>query len=235
MENSCLILDLGATSYLKAMEIQSKLHNLIWTNKLPNTLLTLEHPHLITIGKTGSCQDIKISSKIISDAGIKIIRTNRGGKVTYHGPGQIITYPIINLRKLNLGPQKYIFKIEDTIIKTLSEFGVASNRSAGNPGVWVQDAKIAAVGVKISQGITTHGFSINLNPNLSYFDFIVPCGIPDKSVCSLNSLGIKTIDLNYFRNTLIRNFGVVFNLSVETCSLDEINHMFNMKPNITCT
>ena len=112
---------------------------------------------------------------------------------------------------------------------------MASNRSAGNPGVWVQDAKIAAVGVKISQGITTHGFSINLNPNLSYFDFIVPCGIPDKSVCSLNSLGIKTIDLNYFRNTLIRNFGVVFNLSVETCSLDEINHMFNMKPNITCT
>ncbi len=128
MGNSCLILDLGTTSYKKAMEIQSKLHNLIWTNKIPNTLLTLEHPHLITIGKTGSNQDIKISSKIISDAGIKIIRTNRGGKVTYHGPGQMITYPIINLRRLKLGPQEYIFKIEDTIITTLSEFGVSRNR-----------------------------------------------------------------------------------------------------------
>jgi lipoate-protein ligase B len=195
----------------------------------------LEHPHLITIGKTGSNQDIKISSKIISDAGIKIIRTNRGGKVTYHGPGQMITYPIINLRRLKLGPQEYIFKIEDTIIKTLSEFGVSSNRSAGNPGVWVQEAKIAAVGVRISEGVSTHGFSINLNPNLSYFDFIVPCGVPDKSVCSLNSLGIKTIDSNHFKNILFRNFADIFNLTIKTCSLDEIHHLYNIKPNITCT
>ena len=114
---------------------------------------------------------------------------------------------------------------KDTVIKTLNEFGVNGNRSIGNPGVWVEDSKIAAVGVKISEGISSHGFSINLTTNLSYFDFIVPCGIPDKSVCSLYSLGIKSIDSNHFRERLIKNFSFVFNLPVQTCSPDEIEHM----------
>jgi len=235
MENSCLNLDLGATSYENAMDIQSKFQALVRWKKLTNILLTLEHPHIITIGKTGSNKDIKISQEAISDANVQIVRTNRGGKVTYHGPGQLIVYPIINLRELNLGPQKYIFKIEETIIRTLNKFGVKGGRSVGDHGVWVKDAKIAAIGVKISQGISSHGFSINLNPNLSYFDFIVPCGIPDKSVCSLDSLGVTTIDSNYFKDTLIKNFSSVFDLSIKTCSPDEIKHMYNIKHNITCT
>ena len=159
---------------------------------------------------------------------IKIIKTNRGGKATYHGPGQLITYPIINLRELRLGPQKYIYKIEETIITTLNEFGVNGKRSNGNPGVWGEDSKIAAVGVKISEGISSHGFSINLTTDLSCFDFIVPCGIPDKSVCSLYSLGIKSIDSNHFRERLIKNFSFVFNLPVKTCSPNEIEHMYNI-------
>ena len=235
METSCLNLDLGTTSYENAMDVQSKLHDLVRCKKLTNIVLTLMHPHIITIGKTGSNQDIKISQEAISDANIRIVRTNRGGKVTYHGPGQLITYPIINLRELNLGPQKYIFKLEETIIKTLNEFGVKGDRSVGNHGVWVKDAKIAAIGVKISQGISSHGFSINLNPELSYFDFIVPCGIPDKSVCSLHSLGVTTIDSNYFRDTLLKNFSSVFDVSIKTCSSDEIKHIYNIKHNITCT
>ena len=225
MGNSCLNLDLGTISYENAMDVQSKLHDLIRWKKLTNILLTLEHPHIITIGKTGSNKDIKISQEAISDARVQVVRANRGGKVTYHGPGQLIAYPIINLRELNLGPQKYIFKIEETIIRTLNEFGVKGDRSVGNHGVWVDDAKIAAIGVKISQGISSHGFSINLNPNLSYFDFIVPCGIPDKSVCSLHSLGITTIDSNYFRDILLKNFSSVFDLSIKTCFPDEIKHM----------
>ena len=228
MESSCLNLDLGTTSYENAMNLQSKLHQMLQRKKLPNVLLTLEHPPIITIGKTGSKQDFKISTEAILDANVKIIETNRGGKATYHGPGQLITDPIINLRELRLGPQKYIFKIEETIIKTLNEFGVNCNRSIGNPGVWVEDSKIAAVGVKISEGISSHGFSINLTTNLSYFDFIVPCGIPDKSVCSLYSLGIKSIDSNHFRERLIKNFSFVFNLPVKTCSPNEIEHMYNI-------
>ena len=228
MANSCLNLNLGANSYKNAMEIQYKIHKLISCKKLPNVLLTMEHPHTITIGKTGSNQDLKASTKTISDSGVKIVKTNRGGKATYHGPGQLITYPIINLRDLRLGPQKYIFKIEETIINTLKDFEVDANRSVGKPGVWVGNSKIAAVGVKISEGISSHGFSINLNTNLSYFNFIIPCGISDKSVCSLYSLGIKSIDSNYFREILLKNFSNVFNLSIQTCSPKSIEHMYNI-------
>ena len=228
MVSSCLNLNLGTTSYEDAMNIQNKLHTLISCKKIPNILLTLEHPHTITIGKTGSNQDLKINSKSISESGVDIIKTNRGGKATYHGPGQLITYPIINLRELKLGPQKYIFKIEETIIKTLNEFGVNASRSIGNPGVWVENSKIAAVGVKISNGISSHGFSVNLNTNLSYFDFIIPCGITDKSICSLYSLGIKSIDENHFRKILIKNFSLVFNLSIQISSPYDIEHMYNI-------
>ena len=228
MASSCLNLDLGTTSYENAMNLQSKLQQMLRWKKLPNILLTLEHPPIITIGKTGSNQDFKTSTEVILDANVKIIKTNRGGKATYHGPGQLITYPIINLRELRLGPQKYIYKIEETIITTLNEFGVNGKRSNGNPGVWVEDSKIAAVGVKISEGISSHGFSINLTTDLSCFDFIVPCGIPDKSGCSLYSLGIKPIDPNQFRETLIKNFSFVFNLPVQTCSPNEIEHMYNI-------
>ena len=228
MVSSCLNLNLGTTSYEDAMNIQNKLHTLISCKKIPNILLTLEHPHTITIGKTGSNQDLKINSKSISESGVDIIKTNRGGKATYHGPGQLITYPIINLRELKLGPQKYIFKIEETIIKTLNEFGVNASRSIGNPGVWVENSKIAAVGVKISNGISSHGFSVNLNTNLSYFDFIIPCGIDDKSICSLYSLGIKSIDENHFRKILIKNFSLVFNLSIQISSPYDIEHMYNI-------
>ena len=228
MVSSCLNLNLGTTSYEDAMNIQNKLHALISCKKIPNILLTLEHPHTITIGKTGSNQDLKINAKSISESGVDIIKTNRGGKATYHGPGQLIAYPIINLRELKLGPQKYIFKIEETIIKTLNEFGVNACRSIGNPGVWVKNSKIAAVGVKISNGISSHGFSVNLNTDLSYFDFIIPCGIADKSICSLYSLGIKSIDENHFRKILIKNFSLVFNLSIQISSPYDIEHMHNI-------
>ena len=182
----CQVYRLGLVSYSEALDLQQRLHAEVAVGDRPDTLILLEHPHVYTLGRRGSMDDILASDTDLRRLGIEVHHTDRGGEVTYHGPGQLVGYPIINLRRWGGGPLKYVRSLETTIIAALSEFDIQS-QSEGHPtGVWVEDRKIAAIGVKVARRVTTHGFAINVSADLSYFDRIVPCGMPDIQVTSMS-------------------------------------------------
>ena len=159
----------GLVHYAHALDLQQRLHAEVAAGDRPDTLILLEHPHVYTLGRRGSTDDILASETELKRLGIEVHHTDRGGEVTYHGPGQLVGYPIINLRRWGGGPLKYVRSLEATIIAALSEFDIQS-QSEGHPtGVWVEDRKIAAIGVKVARRVTTHGFAINVSADLSYF------------------------------------------------------------------
>src|SRR4029078_2138820 len=160
----------------------------------PPTLLLLQHPPTYTLGVRGKAEHLLLSQEAYLTRGAEVIRTDRGGDVTFHGPGQVVGYPIIDVRKRG-GPGAYVRALEGMLIDVLGRFGIAAERSERNAGVWVGDAKIAAIGVRVSRGITTHGFALNVRTDLSYFDDIVPCGLADTAVTSIAEVTGETFDL----------------------------------------
>ena len=167
--------------------MQTDLVDAVHDGRRPNTLLLLEHPHVYTRGRLSKPEHIPLTPRQLEEQGIDVVETDRGGQVTYHGPGQLVAYPIVNLRDWG-GPLKYVRTLERVIINALADFGIDAGVEPGLTGVWVGDAKIAAIGVKISRGIAHHGFAVNVNPDLSKFAQIVPCGITDRRVTSLARL-----------------------------------------------
>lgn len=179
-------------------------------------LLFVEHPPVYTLGKSGQIENVLISEEIRSAKGIGFFRTNRGGDITFHGPGQIVGYPILDLEKFYTDIGKYLRNIEEVIILTLAEYGLKGDRSAGETGVWLDPAvkgkerKICAIGVRSSRWITMHGFALNVNTNLDYFNYIVPCGISDKQVTSLEKeLGYQ-LDMAEVKGKVKKNFEKTF-------------------------
>ena len=158
--------------------------------ELPALLLLLQHPHVYTLGRRGAETDILASPDTIHELGADVHHTDRGGEVTYHGPGQLVGYPIIDLRAAGLGPLAYVRALERVIVSTLAELGIHATSEDRPTGVWVNDAKIAAIGVRVSRGVTMHGFALNVSPDLSYFGHIVPCGMPGASVTSIAEQGV---------------------------------------------
>jgi len=191
----CNVYRLGQLEYGKAWNLQKALVKQISEGKRQSALLLLEHNHVYTIGRTGSMADINTSEESLLNLGLSIYETDRGGQVTYHGPGQLIAYPIINIRALG-GPHKYIRALEASIIKTLSDHNISGLTKDGQTGVWVADEKIAAIGVKISRGISFHGVSLNINPNLGYFKHIIPCGLAGKHITSMESTLAKPMNVD---------------------------------------
>ena len=183
----CQVISLGTVEYRRAWQLQTDLVTDVHEGKQPNTLLLLEHPHVYTRGRLARPDHIPMSTYELASQGISVVETDRGGQVTYHGPGQLVAYPIVNLRNWG-GPLKYVRTLEQVIINTLADFGIGSGIEPGLTGVWVDYCKIAAIGVKISRGIAHHGFAINVNPDLSKFSQIVPCGITDRQVTSMAHL-----------------------------------------------
>ena len=183
----CQVIAFGAVEYRRAWQFQTELVNAVHDGRRPNTLLLLEHPHVYTRGRLSRPEHIPSTPRQLQAQGIDVVETDRGGQVTYHGPGQLVAYPIVNLREWG-GPLKYVRTLEQVIINTLADFGVEAGVEPGRTGVWVGHAKIAAIGVKISRGIAHHGFAINVNPDLSKFAQIIPCGITDRSVTSMSQL-----------------------------------------------
>ncbi len=175
---------LGVVSYDEACELQAELHERRARHEIPDTLVLLEHPHVFTIGRRGSASDVLWDASTLRARGIEVVETDRGGQVTYHGPGQLVGYPIIDL-----GPGAdlvaYVRRLEEVLIRTLAHFGLEAGRDPGNTGVWVNDAKIAAIGVRVTRSVTKHGFALNVSPDLEYFAGIVPCGIFDRGVTSM--------------------------------------------------
>jgi lipoyl(octanoyl) transferase len=175
---------LGAVAYADAWTLQNELHERRARGDIPDTLLLLEHPHVYTIGRRGNATDVLWNADALRERGVDVVETDRGGQVTYHGPGQLVGYPIIDL-----GPGAdlvgYVRRLEDVLMGTLQRYGITARRDTGNTGVWVNNGKIAAIGVRVTRGVTKHGFAINVSTDLSYFAGIVPCGITDKGVTSM--------------------------------------------------
>lgn len=183
-------------------------------NALSDILITLEHPPVLTLGRRANRANVLVSSELLARQGVALYQSNRGGDVTYHGPGQLVGYPIVNLRSLGLGPGDYVHTLEKVIIDCLREYGLEGRQEPHYVGVWVGDEKVAAIGVAVSGGVTTHGFALNVDPNLAHFRLINPCGITDKGVTSLAKLLNRPIRLEEVRPLLVKSFARAFGMEM---------------------
>ena len=184
----CEVTDVGRLPYSQALDLQNELATRRKHGDIPDQLLFVEHPHVITMGRNGHRENVLASDELLERAGIEFHPTNRGGDVTYHGPGQIVGYPILDLREWKRDVVAYVRAVEQAIIDAIAAFGISGGRVEGATGVWVDGAKVAAIGVHISRWVTSHGFALNLDTDLAYFHYIVPCGLT-KPVTSMRELG----------------------------------------------
>jgi lipoate-protein ligase B len=210
--------------YEQAFDLQKKLVVMRSKGVIKDTLILLEHPPVFTITRKATTSNLLASPEELSKRGISLCKTNRGGDITYHGPGQLVGYPIMDLKEYGKDLHSYIRKIEELVIKLLTGYGISAVRDKSNPGVWVGEEKIAAIGIAVkSNWITMHGFSFNIDPNLQHYSLIVPCGIIGKGITSLAKLLGKAVHSQEVRERLIGHYQDVFNLNTKKITLDEID------------
>jgi len=202
---------LGLVSYADGLELQRALVDDRKAGRIPNTLLLLQHPHVLTIGvKKDGRQHILAAPDLLAARGVEVFETGRGGDVTYHGPGQLVGYPIFDLDPDRRDVHKYVRDLEEVMIRACADYGLAADRVKGMSGTWVRDAKIGAIGVRISRWVTSHVFAFNVTTDLDFFNLIVPCGIADKAVTSLAAQLGRPIPMAEVEDALIRHFTGVF-------------------------
>ena len=216
---SLAVVELGRMRYADALARQLEVVEQRKRGQGNDTLFFVEHPHVVTIGRNGKEHNVLASPEILARTGIEFYETDRGGDVTYHGPGQIVGYPILDLREWKRDVHAYFHAVEQALIDALAVFGIEAGRipQRGYEGVWVKGAKVAAIGIHISRWITSHGFALNLDTDLSYFQYIVPCGLT-KPVCSLQTLGCTAAreDVqNVLADSFARTFGYQHTLKEE--------------------
>ena len=205
---------LGPVGYADALKIQRSLHSRVAGGEMDGALLLLEHTHVYTLGRRGAPDDILAPPDTLSSLGVAVHHVDRGGEVTYHGPGQLVGYPIVSLRRLGMRPLEYVRSLERLLIDTLAGFGIPAEAEGHPTGVWTGGAKIGAIGVRVSRGVTTHGFALNVSPDLGYFDHIVPCGIEDCRVTSMEAEGVL-VEADEAASVVAGNFERVFNVRLE--------------------
>jgi lipoyl(octanoyl) transferase len=226
MNRDIILHDLGLLDYQKAVEYQTKIFNKIIDQKLKNRksvnkeitqnhLIFVEHPNVYTLGKSGDINNLLLSKEDLEKKEIQFFNTNRGGDITCHGPGQIVCYPILDLDNFFSDIHKYLRYLEEVVIQTLNEFGIKSERSSDETGVWIEPKqisarKICAMGVKASRWVTMHGFALNVDNDLSYFKNIIPCGISNKSVTSITNEIANQVDKYDVKEKIIKNFENIF-------------------------
>lgn len=227
MNKKVILQDLGLKDYKETWDFQEQLFQQTLDLKIknrreetelgtPNHFLFVEHPHVFTLGKSGDLSNLLVNEEKLAKKDAKFYKINRGGDITYHGPGQIVGYPILDLDNFFTDIHKYLRLLEEMVILTLSEYGLKAERSEGETGVWLDVGtpfarKICALGVRASRWVTMHGFALNVNSDLGYFDLMIPCGIKDKAVTSLNvELGKKEVDMEEVKQKLLRHFEVLF-------------------------
>ncbi len=214
-ERNLLVQRLGLVDYQSALAIQKETELAVKTGVQPDTLLLLEHPHTLTIGRRGDSTSVLLNEEELKSRKVTVFETNRGGKVTYHGLGQVVGYPIINLSPAREDVHRYVRDLEEVLIRTMSDFDIDAFRIEGLTGVHTRRGKVAAIGVHISRWVTTHGFALNVNTDLSYFNLIIACeGEPVTSMEEL--LGTET-DLSVVEEHIISNFADVFSYSSNPC------------------
>ena len=205
---------LGLVTYSDGLRLQEQSVEQLRAGDGSEQLLLLEHPHVFTLGRGADPVNILASREQLQSHSIEVHETGRGGDVTYHGPGQLVGYPIINLKPDRCDVHRYVRDIEEVLIRTIADFGVTGERIKGLTGVWVGNEKIAAIGVRIARWITSHGFALNVNTDLSYFQMIVPCGITDKGVTSLSQILGRQIETQEVARTAAQHFGEIFERSL---------------------
>ncbi|MCI0480941.1 MAG: lipoyl(octanoyl) transferase LipB [Candidatus Dadabacteria bacterium] len=213
--NTFKVYKLGKVPYRKALEIQLKLLEMRTNGEIGDTLLLLEHPPTFTIGRRGNMGNLLAAKNYLSKAGIHFEVISRGGDITYHGPGQLVGYPIMDLNGMGRDVHKYLRNLEETIIVSLGDFGIRGRRIKGITGVWTKWHKIASIGVGVRRWVTYHGFALNVNTDLSYFDMIVPCGIENVKMTSIQRWLAKQeeIDMPEAEDSIIKAFSQVFNIT----------------------
>lgn len=210
MHRTLLILKLGTEPYKKIWDLQHQIHRMRVNSQINDVLILLQHNHVYTLGKVAKKNHLLLDEKLLIEQGIDLFEIDRGGDITYHGPGQIVGYPIIKLNELYEDVHRYLRELEEVIIRVLNEYNVRAYRIPEYTGVWVNDEKISAIGIKISRWVTMHGFAFNINTDLEFFDKIIPCGIFDKGITSLKKVLGKNVDLDEVENFLIKHFVDVF-------------------------
>lgn len=227
MNKTVEIQDLGIKDYKETWDFQESLFQETLSVKsknrregtsleTPNHFLFVEHPHVYTLGKSGDMDNLLVGEKKLEDIGAQFYKINRGGDITYHGPGQIVGYPILDLENFFTDIHKYLRLLEEMIIRTLADYGLKGERSKGETGVWLDVGtpfarKICAMGVRASRWVTMHGFALNVNTDLGYFDHMIPCGIRGKAVTSLNvELGKATVPMDDVKEKLLHHFSELF-------------------------
>jgi len=220
----------GPSDYEKVWSLQNKLHKMRVSGEINDILILTEHEHVYTIGKAGNEKDLRVSEFFLKDLGVKIFKIDRGGKITYHGPGQIVGYPIFNLNELRIDVHTYLRKIEEVIILTLDDFGIKAERKDGLTGVWVGDEKVASIGIKVSHWVTMHGFALNVNTDLKFFDFIFPCGLKDVSMTSMEKILGFGVDIVDVKVNLKKKFEAVFDVELEEILDEKIKNIMSNLP-----
>ena len=215
-EGRCLLVSLGRVDYLAAWDLQKELVGRRAQGEVPDVLLLLEHPHVYTIGRRGSRSDVLALPEELERLGIAVYEVDRGGEVTYHGPGQLVGYPILSLR--GLGPLRYVRALESALIDALGAYGLAAHAVEGRTGVWVgaqgEERKIASIGLRVSRGVASHGFALNVNTDLRYFEGIVACGIDDRQATSMERETGRAVDITAVEGVVARALGRHLGLDV---------------------
>jgi lipoate-protein ligase B len=222
MERSGYIIDLGLVDYQKAWDLQRQLWSRRVEEDLPDVLLILEHPHVITLGRRGNRSHLIASSEVLEALKIPIFHVERGGDVTYHGPGQMVVYPILNLKEYGYRVVRYVDQLEEVVLRVLGDFGIEGRRNPLSRGVWVDEEKIASVGVAIKKRVSLHGFALNYGTHLKYFDLINPCGLEGKKVTSMAKILGTEISRPRLLERITFHFKQIFERNWEEKSLGEV-------------
>jgi lipoyl(octanoyl) transferase len=230
---SCFIADVGLIGYAEAWELQKCLVTARKNSAIGDVLLLCEHPHVITLGRNGKREHLLASEQVLRQKGVEFHSSDRGGDITYHGPGQLVGYPILNLAAIRKDVVWYVRMLEEVMIRAAAEFGITAERVTGKTGIWVQgtndpnapsatEEKLGAIGVHISRWVTSHGFAYNVSTDLRYFDLIVPCGITGRKATSLEKILERAVARQEAVQPVVRHFGQVFGLDMRETSHDDL-------------
>jgi lipoyl(octanoyl) transferase len=214
---------LGLVDYAAALELQRERVARRKAGAIPDTLLLLEHPHVYTLGRNARRENMLVSPEWLASRGAQLFQTDRGGDVTYHGPGQLVGYPILDLTQHRRDISWYMRSLEEVLIRMAQDYGIEAGRSEGAAGVWVGDDKLAAMGVHLSRWVTSHGFALNVSTDLGFFEWIVPCGLQGKGVTSLAKLLGRAVDMEEVAARVVEHFGAVFGLEVK--AVEEVREL----------
>ncbi|HEY2823524.1 MAG TPA: lipoyl(octanoyl) transferase LipB [Candidatus Acidoferrum sp.] len=232
--STCLIVDLGFIGYADAFELQKRIVAARKADAIGDVLLLCEHPHVITLGRSGKRENLLASDRVLEQKGVEFHATNRGGDITYHGPGQIVGYPVIQLAAIRRDVVWYVRMLEEVMIRACADFGITARREEGKTGAWIDLAvgseaskaaaaeKIGAIGVHISRWVTSHGFAFNVATDLRYFDLIVPCGITERKATSLEKVLGRAVKRNETAPKLVEHFGEVFGREPQQPTREEL-------------